>query len=516
MSARSSQKLTHAGISLKSAKGELNKNADKVDQSAKIANKAGSMFGKLSGFASTVGLDGVASALNDASEVSNAVGNTMESVADVIDAAGDIAGGIGVIVSDIADLIGPDGKPIPKRNEYKVKQINEYIPVDGFTLPEGYTWNIEEGRQPVEGVVTVMDNFNSGNMLLLYKDRKLNGESRFYMFGRLIETRTYVNDVAEGWACVYGRYKPNQYFIYEKGVKKYQAFPLNELKEGYWKVIDIDSGLIVWLCMYDENHQQYGPRYLYENGVIQKVVDYNDNGEEIILKEFEEEEMREYSREGEIVYIGGYSEYTKRDNGQLDYDYDYPRHGEGYDFVDNTLFYVGKWNRNKREGEGRCMINAFAAYDGYWENGFPNGNGAFVRNDKIIYEGEWKNGCLAIPQGQLCALTGTLVSGLVINDGNNLVSILKHDKNRAAFNALTITDNSCNDLTHDVVLTTFMSLEILIINQGALKNIPSLIICDNCQLKEIRIGSWNGEDNETCSCRNVKRLVLKGNRVVLL
>lgn len=70
-------------------------------------------------------------------------------------------------------------------------------------------------------------------MLLYYKDKKLNGESRFYIYGRLTETRCYVDDITDGWTCVYDRYKSTKYIIYEEGVTKYQAFPLRDIKPGY-------------------------------------------------------------------------------------------------------------------------------------------------------------------------------------------------------------------------------------------------------------------------------------------
>ena len=329
------------------------------------------------------------------------------------------------------------------------------------------------------------------------------------MYGRLIETRTYVDDVADGWACIYDKYQPTKYFIYEDGVKKYQVFPLGDIKPDYWKIIELATNRITMVCMFDENHTPCGECSIYRKGEIHKVVEYDDENREIVLKRFKEEEMTEYDRNGNVIYIGGYSNFIEVDTNTFDHDYDYPRHGEGFEMVNNVLFYVGEWNRNIREGHGRCLLNAFAAYDGKWKDNYPNGKGAFVRNDIVIYEGDWKDGCLTVLNGVFCSFSGTLLNNYVVSTGEELRALLQTECSRAPVKSLTINENGCNDITN-AIFTSFMCLEKLIINRSALKNLETLCISKNIQLREILIEDWDGEDNETCPCRNVKNIIIKG------
>ena len=178
MSGRPNRTLKNIGDAFSDAESVLDDAADALETTGMIANNASSFLGELGNIASAMGLGDVANNLNEVANVANTFGETMESMAGAVNMVGQLAGDIGEIAENIAYMIGPDGNPVkirkPVRKEYRVKMINEYIPVKGFTLPEGYSWNIEKGRVPLEGMVTVVDNLNSGNMLLYYKDRKLN------------------------------------------------------------------------------------------------------------------------------------------------------------------------------------------------------------------------------------------------------------------------------------------------------------------------------------------------------
>ena len=73
----------------------------------------------------------------------------------------------------------------------------------GYILPKGYSWDIKMVKGMKEGKVTVKDKMKLVHAVLFYSHDKLNGICSFYNNGKLIEKRTYVNNIAEGWSCEY-------------------------------------------------------------------------------------------------------------------------------------------------------------------------------------------------------------------------------------------------------------------------------------------------------------------------
>ena len=71
----------------------------------------------------------------------------------------------------------------------------------GFVLKEGYSWDAKLIDGKKNGRV-IVKNEEEGwvSNVLQYENDKLNGICEFYDVGTLVEKRTFVNDIAEGWA----------------------------------------------------------------------------------------------------------------------------------------------------------------------------------------------------------------------------------------------------------------------------------------------------------------------------
>ena len=201
----------------------------------------------------------------------------------------------------------------------------------GYILPKGYSWDVKMVKGMKEGKVTVKDKMKLVHAVLFYSHDKLNGICSFYDKGRLIEKRTYVDNVANGWACEYEKSKEVRWFIYKNG-KKESILGKCEEKDGYWKETCIDSHSLITVCQYDKNHKKNGICYLFNGKSILKIAVF-ENGKEIItLKEFNQNQMTEYDTEGSVMYKGEYEESLKKD---------FPRNGKGSEMQNNNCIYYG-------------------------------------------------------------------------------------------------------------------------------------------------------------------------------
>ena len=69
----------------------------------------------------------------------------------------------------------------------------EEIFENGFSLPDGYSWDVKTVNGMREGKATVKNSLNLVHAVLFYSHDKLNGICSFYENGRLKEKRTYKN-----------------------------------------------------------------------------------------------------------------------------------------------------------------------------------------------------------------------------------------------------------------------------------------------------------------------------------
>ena len=257
----------------------------------------------------------------------------------------------------------------------------------GFVLPNGYSWDVQLQNGMKEGRVTVRNKMRMVYAVLYYHHDKLNGVCSFYDRGILIEMRTYVDNIAEGWSCELDREGKESWFIYRNGSRANKLVKCEEL-EGFWKEIEIASEKLISICQYNEEHLRNGKCYLYEGNSIRKIVSFENGQEKDCFKEFKGIKMTEYDKGGNVVYIGGFKDSLKND---------YPRNGEGIELKDGKCIYYGNWKNDKRDGFGWSLINGLVIYDGEWKENVPHGDGELRdENGKVKYNGNWINGQLKI------------------------------------------------------------------------------------------------------------------------
>ena len=138
----------------------------------------------------------------------------------------------------------------------------EGITENGFVLPNGYSWDVKVQNGMKEGKVTVRNKMRLVYAVLFYNHDKLNGLCSFFDKGKLIEKRTFVNNIAEGWSCEIGKGGVETWFIYKNGKKVNKLVKCEEL-EGFWNEIEIDSNNLISICQYNEEHMKNGKCYLY-------------------------------------------------------------------------------------------------------------------------------------------------------------------------------------------------------------------------------------------------------------
>ena len=365
----------------------------------------------------------------------------------------------------------------------------------GFVLPDGYSWDAKLIDRKKEGKITVKDEFGCISCVLHFRNDKLNGLCKFYDLGSLVEKRTFVNDVEEGWACEIEMGEEVRWYLYANGKRNAELKKYNNM-ENYWQAVKIFSNQLISICKYDDNHVPIGKGYIYENGCISRIVMFENGNEKYCLKTFEENKMMtEYDNSGNRVYKGGFID---------DISKDYPREGKGMEFVGGVLVYAGEWKNNMRNGKGHTLKNRVAEYQGEWKEGLPNGLGLLNRDGKS-YKGNWDMGKLKMDNGE----TYDYVSGqiihinpipkpippvkpkpeatikMVIENKDQLRELLKNDDKKRSVKQLVIAEGIGNEMNDDLELCGFDNLESIVVKKDSLKNLNSLKISDNPLLKSI-------------------------------
>ena len=397
----------------------------------------------------------------------------------------------------------------------------EEIFENGFSLPNGCSWDVKTVNGMREGKATVKNSLNLVHAVLFYSHDKLNGICSFYENGRLKEKRTYVDNVANGWACEYERMKEARWFIYKNGVIV-EKFVKSEEMEGYWKEYDVNSNDPISICQYDENHRKDGRCYLFNGKSILKIAVF-ENGKEIItLKEFNQNQMTEYDTEGSIMYKGGYEESLKKD---------YPRNGKGSEMQNNSCIYYGDWKNNKRDGHGCSYLNGLVYYEGDWSENVPDGEGILIdENGEVRYDGKWENGLFHIKENDWfdyvtndiiqknddskpLVLESVELEQINIASRKDLISLLKDEEKKKLVSELVIEEGCGNDWTIDLNLCGFENLKKLVIKKNSLKNLNSLKISNNKELEIIKVEGSEGEQKcniqYSGACYSVKNITIE-------
>ena len=366
----------------------------------------------------------------------------------------------------------------------------------GFVLPDKYSWDAKLINGKKEGKTTVKDEFGCVCCILYFKNDKLNGLCYFYDLGILVEKRTFVNDVEEGWACEIEMDEEIRWYIYSNGKKNAELKRCTNM-DNYWEAVNISSNQLVSICKYDDNHIPIGKGYIYDNGQISRIVLFENGKVKNSLKTFEENKMMtESDNSGNEVYKGGFID---------DISKDYPREGKGMEFVGGVLVYAGEWKNGNRDGKGHSLKNGIAEYEGEWKNGLPNGLGLLNKDGKS-YKGNWDMGKLKLDNGE----TYDYVSGqiiylnpipkplppvkpkpvatikMVIENEDQLRELLKNEDKKRSVKELVIAEGCGNEMKDDLELCGFDNLESIVVKKDTLKNLNSLKISNNPLLKSIK------------------------------
>ena len=370
----------------------------------------------------------------------------------------------------------------------------EGISENGFVLPSGYTWEAKLQNGMKEGKIIVKNKMRLVHAILNYHQDKLNGVCSFYNNGKLIEKRTYVNNIAEGWSCEYEKGGVESWFIYKNGKKVNKLVRCEEL-EGFWKEIEIDSENLISTCQYNKEHLKNGKCYLYEGNSIRKILCIENGQEKDCFKEFNEEKMIEYDKGGNVVYTGGFENSLKND---------YPRNGEGNELKDGEYIYFGNWKNNKRDGYGKSIRNGFVYYEGEWKENLPHGEGELFDEEGITkYKGNWENGKLKLNENEgFDYISGEIVKDMKtvtkpvmkkpielvkmnISTGDELMSLLNDSEKKESVSELVIEEGCGNELKIDLKICGFESLKKLTVKKDSLKYLNSLVISNNSELESI-------------------------------
>ena len=391
----------------------------------------------------------------------------------------------------------------------------------GYILPKGYSWDVKMVKGMKEGKVTVKDKMKLVHAVLFYSHDKLNGICSFYDKGRLLEKRTYVDNVANGWACEYEKSKEVRWFIYKNG-KKENILGKCEEKDGYWKETCIDSHSLITVCQYNKNHKKNGICYLFNGKSILKAIRYENDVEKGCLKEFKDNQMTEYDTEGNVVYKGEYKDCLNKD---------YPRHGEGNELKEGECIYYGDWKNNKKEGFGCSVVNGIVYYEGDWSENVPDGEGVLNNMDgEMRYEGKWENGLCHIKENDWfdyvtnkiikksddskpLVLESVELEKMSTASRKDLISLLKDKEKKKLVSELVIEEGCGNDWTIDLNLCGFENLKKLVIKKNSLKNLNSLKISNNKELEIIKVEGSEGEQKyniqNSGACCSVKNITIE-------
>ena len=258
------------------------------------------------------------------------------------------------------------------KEQINIELCNEIS--NGFTLPEGYTWDLSMENGKKEGKVVAYDEERMIFAELQYHEDKLNGYCCFYEDGVLKEKICYEDDIANGWSYTVVDGKETLGFLYENGRNTKKLFKKPDEEYWYEQNIENEKNYIVYKL--DQEMKRVGYGYIYMNDKIVKVVKY-ENGKEIgIWKEFSDERMKEYNEKNQLVYEGEF---------EMNMINQYPRSGKGKAYQENNVIYDGEWSCNKPHGIGKEYTpTGETLHAGEWYHGL------FVVNEEKVYDYETK------------------------------------------------------------------------------------------------------------------------------
>ena len=286
---------------------------------------------------------------------------------------------------------------------------------NGFVLPDGHSWDASLINGKKEGKVTVRDGNGIVSHVLHFANDQLNGVSKYYRDGKLVEILVWKNNIVlkrivDNKMTEYSYTSIEENMVYEGGYLNASAsgYP----REGMGK--EYDDGMLVYSGQW-KNNKREGEGKEYDGGELVYDGEWKNGKSEGIGKEYNDGKVV-YSgqwkngiregrgkgyNDGEVVYSGQWKN-DKREgrgkgynDGELVYDGEWEndkREGEGKGYHDGELVYDGEWKNDKREGEGKGYYDGELVYDGEWKNGKREGRGKEYEDGEVVYNGEWKDG----------------------------------------------------------------------------------------------------------------------------
>lgn len=259
---------------------------------------------------------------------------------------------------------------------------------NGFTLEPGTKWR--NGRKPgsEKGIYVIESTRyeDEGEIVakLSFENGQLNGKCVWYTDEKPSEEFTYHNNVIDGWGCIKNEERITQRLYYKNGELS-RILECEETMDGFFKeIIPIGNGDCLGIFRFDDEFRRQGIGYEMENGSISKMVEYDKDKVIHVIKTMKNGKMEEYDKNNKKCYSGGFEDNLSKH---------YPRCGEGSEFKDGMITYVGEWKENKRNGKGTSYKNRKGYYIGMWLNDLPDGEGRIVATE---YQGTWEKGLLFI------------------------------------------------------------------------------------------------------------------------
>lgn len=375
----------------------------------------------------------------------------------------------------------------------------------GYSLPEGASWNVKIKNGKKEGNAEVIDKYGTQIADLSYKNDMLNGECTFFEYGTIAKTVTYIDNVAEGWSYEYEGGEESKCFLYKKGFKMVELQKC-ENKNGYWNEIEVGSNKRISCSHYNSHHEKDGVCYDFENEVVCRAVLFESGRELSEVKLFSKTSMKEYDKDGNLIYEGGYL-----DSIQLDY----PRDGEGIELLDGKRVYEGHWKNNMKNGFGVKMKDNLAYYSGQWMDNVPHGEGRIMGKGKVLFKGEFKKGILDIGEGECY----DFFLGKIVEMKEKVVEVemkeIKPKQNKPVrdlsvfvtnekewldiseeITELTVGEDVCNQLNGEVSLIGYRNLKRFSVNKKSFMKANKLHIrdCDNLEYLSFELGTFFLDD----------------------
>lgn len=242
----------------------------------------------------------------------------------------------------------------------------------------------------------------------------------------------------------------------------------------------------------NKNGRKQGRVLKFIKGRLCEETEYHD-GEMINKnKDIADDVLRVYDGDGVMVYQGGFL---------IDNDYNCIRNGEGKEYSNNVISYVGNWKNDKKEGNGKSIRNGRVYYVGSWLNDVPDGKGRLMNEkNEIVYEGIWIDGDFRINSHQVFHY---LDDSILESPVESLEVIVSKETEWNCLSSLVtsiqITKNSCNTLS-SLECTFFPALDSLTIGNDCFQYCNTVVFQGLPELKSIKIGYRCFTSEEEISC----------------